>query len=103
LPGYHAEAATTAQHIVIAAEVTIDSRDFRHLRPMVAATQRGLVAAGISEAADVVVAHAGYWDQAQMEDIVARGIRCSSRRTPTSARAHDRDGTGAYTRSCAAC
>src|SRR4051794_20996981 len=73
--GYNAQAATTEQQIVIAAEVTIDSPDFGHLGPMVAATERELVEAGISEAPEVVVADAGYWHQAQMEDIVTRGIQ----------------------------
>jgi hypothetical protein len=60
---------------VIAAEVTIDSPDFGHLGPMVAATERELVEAGVSETPEVVVADAGYWHQAQMEDIVTRGIQ----------------------------
>jgi transposase len=73
--GYNAQAATTEQQIVIAAEVTIDSPDFGHLGPMVAATERELVEAGVSDAPEVVVADAGYWHQAQMEDIVTRGIQ----------------------------
>src|SRR4051794_23759991 len=73
--GYNAQAATTEQQIVIAAEVTIDSPDFGHLGPMVAATERELVEAGVSETPDVVLADAGYWHQAQMEDIVTRGIQ----------------------------
>src|SRR3954469_13618343 len=73
--GYNAQAATTEQQIVIAAEVTIDSPDFGHLGPMVAATERELQAAGITAAPDVVLADAGYWHQAQMEDIVTRGIQ----------------------------
>jgi hypothetical protein len=75
MQGYNAQAATTEQQIVIAAEVTIDSPDFGHLGPMVAATERELREAGVSEAPDVVVADAGYWHQAQMEDIVTRGIQ----------------------------
>jgi hypothetical protein len=60
---------------VIGAEVTIDSPDFGHLGPMVAATEHELREAGVSEAPEVVVADAGYWHQAQMEDIVTRGIQ----------------------------
>jgi len=37
--GYNAQAAVTETQIVIAAEVPIDSPDFGHLGPMVAATQ----------------------------------------------------------------
>src|SRR3954454_1987071 len=73
--GYNAQAATTEQQIVIAAEVTIDSPDFGHLGPMVAATERELRAAGVTQTPEVVLADAGYWHQAQMEDIVTRGIQ----------------------------
>jgi transposase len=72
--GYNVQAATNERQIVIAAEVTIDSPDFGHLGPMVAATERELRAAGITETPGVVVADAGYWHQAQMQDIVNRGI-----------------------------
>ena len=69
---------------MIAAEVTIDSPDFGHLGPMVAATERELHAAGIIEAPDVVLADAGYWHQAQMENIVTRGIQVlDAARTPS--------------------
>jgi transposase len=73
--GYNAQAATTEQQIVIAAEVTIDSPDFGHLGPMVAATERELGEAGVTRTPEVVLADAGYWHQAQMEDIVTRGIQ----------------------------
>jgi hypothetical protein len=72
--GYNAQAAVTETQIVIAAEVTIDSPDFGHLGPMVAATQHELAAIG-SQAPQVVVADAGYWHQAQMDSIVERGIQ----------------------------
>jgi len=71
--GYNVQAACTEKQIVIAAEVTIDSPDFGHLGPMVAATERELRAAGVTETPGVVVADAGYWHQAQMERIVNRG------------------------------
>src|SRR3954451_11234072 len=72
--GYNAQAATTEQQIVIAAEVTIDSPDFGHLGPMVAATEAELAAAGITARPHVVVADAGYWHQAQMDRLIGRGI-----------------------------
>jgi transposase len=73
--GYNAQAASNEQQIVIAAEVTVDSPDFGHLEPMVAAAQSELEKAGISDRPEVVVADAGYWHQAQMETIVGRGIQ----------------------------
>jgi hypothetical protein len=72
--GYNAQAATKERQIMIAAEVTIDSPDFGHLGPMVAASERELRAAGVTETPGVVVADAGYWHHAQMQDIVNRGI-----------------------------
>jgi Transposase domain (DUF772)/Transposase DDE domain len=71
--GYNAQAATNERQIVIAAEVTIDSPDFGHLGPMVAATETELEAAGVAERPGVVLADAGYWHQAQMERITGRG------------------------------
>lgn len=44
--GRTAQAAVTAEQIVIAAEVTVDSRDFGHLEPMVDTTERELTAIG---------------------------------------------------------
>ncbi len=72
--GYNAQAAVTGEQIVVAAEVTVDSPDFGHLEPMVAATTRELVNIGIDASPEVVLADAGYWHQVQMEAIVNRGI-----------------------------
>ncbi len=73
LQGYNAQAAVNEHQILIAAEVTVDSPDFGHLDPMVAAAERELehVGAGRQE---VVVADAGYWHTRQMENVVNRGI-----------------------------
>ena len=75
IQGYNAQAAVNEQQIVIAAEVTVDSPDFGHLEPMVDAAERELERIGVTESPEVVVADAGYWHQAQMENIVSRGIR----------------------------
>jgi len=75
IQGYNAQAAVNEQQIVIAAEVTVDSPDFGHLEPMVEAAQAELDQIGVSEIPEVVVADAGYWHQAQMENIVGRGIQ----------------------------
>jgi hypothetical protein len=73
--GYNAQAVTTEQQIVVAAEVTVDSADFGHLEPMVTAAQNELEQAGLDASPQVVLADAGYWHQAQMETIVNRGIQ----------------------------
>jgi transposase len=73
--GYNAQAAVTAEQIVIAAEVTVDSPDFGHLEPMVNASERELSAIGIDTLPELVLADAGYWHHVQMESIVNRGMQ----------------------------
>jgi transposase len=72
--GYNAQAVTTAEQIVIAAEVNVDSPDFGHLEPMVAAARAELERAGVEELPAVVLADAGYWHQVRMERLVAEGM-----------------------------
>jgi transposase len=86
--GYNAQAVVNENHIVLAAEVTIDSPDFGHLEPMIAATERELEALGITDKPGIALADAGYWHQAQMQNIAARGIEVlvppdASKRTDT--------------------
>jgi Transposase DDE domain len=71
--GYNAQAVTTADQIVIAAEVTIASGDFGHLEPMVVAARAELAGAGIEQAPEVVLADAGYWHQVQIERLTGQG------------------------------
>jgi transposase len=72
--GYNAQAVVNENHIVLAAEVTIDSPDFGHLEPMITATERQLQAIGVTETPRVALADAGYWHQEQMQNIAARGL-----------------------------
>ena len=86
--GYNAQAVVNENHIVLAAEVTIDSPDFGHLEPMIAATERELEAIGVTEKPAVALADAGYWHQVQMQHVAARGIQVlvppdASKRTDT--------------------
>ena len=74
IQGYNAQATVNDKHIVIAAEVTVDSPDFGHLEPMVKATERELQTLGASSP-QVVLADAGYWHKRQMENIVNRGMQ----------------------------
>jgi len=71
--GYNAQAVCTERQIVIAAEVTVDSPDFGHLEPMVAAAETELEAAGINALPEVVLADAGYWHSEQMQQLTGRG------------------------------
>src|SRR3954451_23995470 len=54
--GYNAQLVTTADQIVTAAEVNVDSPDFGHLEPMVRAAQAELARAGVDESPEVVLA-----------------------------------------------
>jgi len=74
IQGYNAQATVNDKHIVIAAEVTVDSPDFGHLEPMVNATERELEKLGAAPP-QVVLADAGYWHKRQMESIVSRGMQ----------------------------
>ena len=75
IQGYNAQAAVDENQIVIAAEVTVDPGDFGHLEPIVNAARSELEAAGVSETPGVLLADAGYWHQAQMENIINCGIQ----------------------------
>ena len=74
IQGYNAQAVTTEDQVVIAAEVMVASPDFGHLEPMVRAARAELEAAGVTDAPEVVLADAGYWHHEQMDAITERGI-----------------------------
>ena len=74
IQAYNAQAAVTEDHVVVAAEIAVESPDFGHLEPVVTAAERELEDAGVGDRPAVVVADAGYWHKEQMETITARGI-----------------------------
>jgi hypothetical protein len=74
MQGYNVQAACNEQQIVIAAEVSVVAPDFGSLEPMVTATLRELELAGIGDRPEVVLADAGYWHQAQMENVINHGM-----------------------------
>jgi len=84
--GYNAQAAVTAEQIIVAAEITTASPDFGHLEPVFEAALRDLELAGVSERPETVVADAGYWHKRQMEKIVMGGTQVLVPRTQTSKR-----------------
>ena len=71
--GYNAQAVCNERQIIVAAEVNAYSPDFGQLEPMVAAAERELQAAGITDTPKVVLADAGYWHHDQMDELVSRG------------------------------
>jgi len=71
--GYNAQAVCNERQIIVAAEVNAYSPDFGQLEPMVAAAERELQAASITDTPKVVLADAGYWHHDQMDELVSRG------------------------------
>jgi hypothetical protein len=74
IPAYNAQAVTTEQQIVIAAEVITEGVDFEQLNPMIAAAEHELEAAGVEHGPGVVLADAGYWSNGHIDALRQRGI-----------------------------
>ena len=62
--GYNAQAVATESQIIIACDVTQDTGDTAQLTPMIAAANRELDAAGVTEPIGVVLGDAGYCTEA---------------------------------------
>ena len=67
--GYNAQAATTLEQVIVAAELTQDANDFQQLQPMLEATAATLAAAGIAERPGRLAADSGYWSIANLTKI----------------------------------
>jgi Transposase DDE domain len=74
MPAYNAQAVTTEQQIVIAAELTSEGVDFEQLEPMIATAEQELRRAGVKEKPGVVLADAGYWSNGHIDSLRERGI-----------------------------
>jgi transposase len=99
VPAYNAQAVTTEQQIVIAAEVTTEGVDFQQLDPMIQQAERELTNAGIDRRPGVVLADAGYWSNGHIDALRERGIVPISRRIPAATNPA-RPGSAAPTTSC---
>ena len=69
--GYNAQTAVNEQQIVLAAEITNISTDFSQLAPLVDAVLAELGRAGIQRRPEAIAADAGYWNEQQMDEVVA--------------------------------
>src|SRR6266700_5292620 len=67
--GYNAQAVTTLEQVIVAAELTQDANDFQQLEPMLTAISRTLAAAGIPERPGTLAADSGYWSIANLTEI----------------------------------
>jgi hypothetical protein len=59
--GYNAQAVTTLEQVIVAAELTDEANDIHQLDPMLKATAATLAAAGIDERPEAALADSGYW------------------------------------------
>ena len=69
--GINAQTAANEQQIVPAAEITNLSTDFSPLDPLATATVDELERAGIDQLPEAVAADTGYWNEEQMDEVVA--------------------------------
>jgi hypothetical protein len=67
--GYNAQAVTTIEQVIVAAELTQQANDLQQLAPMLAATAATLAAAGIPGRPGRLLADAGYWTIANLTQI----------------------------------
>jgi transposase len=69
IQGYNAQAVTTTEQIIVAAELTQQAVDLQQLAPMITATRRTLAAAGITDRPARLAADCGYWSIANVSAI----------------------------------
>jgi len=92
IQGYTAQAATTEDQVIVAAELITGANERHRLEPMARAAEAELAKAGISAKPATVLADAGYWNSPQIEALEARGTRvlcppdADSRKAPTKIR-----------------
>jgi len=58
--GYNAQAVTTLEQVIVAAELTREANDVHQLKPMLQATATTLAAAGIGQGPKAALADSGY-------------------------------------------
>jgi transposase len=69
LQGYNAQAVTTCEQVIVAAELTQQANDLQQLGPMLDATATTLAGAGITERPGTLLADCGYWTIANLTEI----------------------------------
>jgi transposase len=79
--GYNAQAAATADQVVVAAEVTATTNDQTQFVPMATAVKENLADAGNADAVGVFLADAGYWSAANATTDVGADVLIATRKT----------------------
>src|SRR5215207_4411359 len=74
MPAYNAQAVTTEDQVIVAAEITTKGGDFEELDPMITAAERELASAGVEETPGVALADAGYWSNEHTDPLRERGM-----------------------------
>jgi hypothetical protein len=70
--GYNAQAVTTLEQVIIAAELTQGANDFQQLQPILTAISATLAAAGIQDRPETLAADSGYWSIANLTQLPRR-------------------------------
>jgi transposase len=71
LQGYNAQAITTTEQLIVAADLVQTSNDLQQLAPMLTRLTGTLTAAGISDRPQVLLADSGYWSIANLTSLPA--------------------------------
>jgi transposase len=69
IQGYNAQAVSTTEQVIVAAELTQQANDLQQLQPMLAATTTTLIAAGLPQRPGRLLADSGYWTIANLTEI----------------------------------
>jgi Transposase DDE domain len=67
--GYNAQAVTTCEQVIVAAQLTQQANDLQQLEPMLAATSATLTAAGVPQRPGRLLADSGYWTIANLTEL----------------------------------
>lgn len=96
IQGYTAQAVTTAEQLIVAADVITGGNERHRLEPMAEAAEAELARAGVAERPRTALADAGYWNSPQIEALEAKGVRvlcppdADTRKAPTKIRSGPR-------------
>ena len=75
IQGYTAQAVTTEEQVIVAADVITGGNERGRLGPMAEAAEQELERAGVEERPSAALADAGYWNGDQIAALEARGMQ----------------------------